>query len=130
VGYLDDKLTGGSTHGSSLAGQEVPLTRRWTVNMTAAVDVPLSGDIHFVGDANWRLEYGGWLPAATSNLATVRYQDVDNLDLDAGVSFGQTRISAYLDNAFDNVIPQFQYADGVENVNLGRTYGIRLQHNF
>jgi iron complex outermembrane receptor protein len=130
VGYLDDKFISGSTHGTSVVGQQIPLTRNWTINTTAAVDVPLGGDVHFVGDANWRLEYGGWLPPAVSNLQTTRYKDIDNLDLDVGVSFGQTRVTAYLDNAFNDVIPQFQYADGVENVNMGRTYGIRLQHNF
>jgi outer membrane receptor protein involved in Fe transport len=130
AGYLNDAFTNGKTHGQSVKGQEIPLTRHWTINMTSGVDYPISSDVAFVGDASWRLEYGGYLPAATSNLETTRYQSLNKLDLDAGVSFDDTRVVFYLNNAFDSVIPQFQYSDGVENVNLGRTYGIRLQKNF
>ncbi|HEY1709560.1 MAG TPA: TonB-dependent receptor [Rhizomicrobium sp.] len=130
IGYLNDRINKGTTHGQSLVGQEIPLTRDWTLDFTAGVNKPISAGVNFVADANWKLEYGGYLPASISNLLTTRYQDLDKLDIDAGVLYDDTRIVLYANNAFDSVIPQFQYSDGVENVNLGRTYGIRIQKNF
>ena len=119
VGWLDDRFTGGSTHGTSVVGQQIPLTRNWTINFTGNIAYPLTDKYMLVGDADWRLEYGGWLPASISNPETTKYQDMENLNVDLGVGFGQTRIVAFIDNAFNDVIPQFQYADGEENVKPG-----------
>jgi iron complex outermembrane recepter protein len=130
IGYMDDHFTSGTTHGVSVKGQEIPLTRNWTINNTATISYPLTSDVNLVGDADWRLEFGGWLPASVSNLATTKYKSFNDLDFDLGVAFGQTRITGFMHNAFDDVIPQFQYSDGVVNVNQGRTYGIRIQQNF
>ncbi len=130
VGWLDDHLIGGSSHGTSVVGQQIPLTRHWTIDMSGAIAYPVSNKVKLVGDFNWRLEYGGFLPAATGILETTPYQDLNNLRLDAGVAFGSTRIVGFVENAFNDIIPQFQYADGVENVNVGRTYGVRLEARF
>ncbi|MEI9994332.1 MAG: TonB-dependent receptor [Rhizomicrobium sp.] len=125
IGWLDDKFTSGSSNGVPVKGQEIPLTRHWTINFNGAVNYPMGDDVSVVGDFSYRLEYGGFLPSST-----VAYQDLNKLDINAGFAFGGTRVVGYIDNAFDSVIPQFVYTDGVENVNLGRTYGLRIQHNF
>jgi iron complex outermembrane receptor protein len=130
VGWLDDHIIGGSSQGVSVVGQQIPLTRHVTIDMTGDAAYPLSDKVKLVGDFNWRLEYGGFLPAATGILETTPYQNLDNLRLDAGFAFGGTRIVGFVDNAFNSIIPQFQYADGVENVNVGRTFGIRAETKF
>ena len=134
MGWLDDKFTGGISEGYSLNGQEVLLTRDWTVNFTYGIAYPISETTTFVSDADWRLEYGGYLPAALPAghyvLETTPYGNLSNLDLDAGISFGQTRVVGYIDNAFNDIVWQFQYSDGVVNVNQGRTFGIRVETKF
>lgn len=130
IGWLDDRFVSGASHGVPFAGQQIPLTRNWTINLSATLDYPLTDKLRLVGDVDERLEYGGWLPASTSTLETTRYQDFNSLNIDAGLSFGQTRVVGYVTNALDDIIPQFQYADGVENVNQGRTYGVRVEQKF
>ncbi len=130
VGWLDARIVSGTTHGVSLAGQQIPNTRNWTVNMTAAVNYPLTDKVNLIGDVNWRLEYGGFLPAAISNLETTRYDNLDKLDFDAGFAYGKTRIVGYMQNALNDIIAQFQYGDGIENFNTGRTFGIRVETRF
>jgi iron complex outermembrane receptor protein len=133
VGWLDDKFTKGFSNATSIVGQEIPLTRHWTINMTSDVDYPLTDDVNLIGNLNWRLEYGGWLPAfapPTFALETVRYKSLNKLDLDAGVEFGQTRVVGFVDNAFDNVIPQFEYTATTVNVSEGLTYGVRIEQRF
>ncbi|HEX3919740.1 MAG TPA: TonB-dependent receptor [Caulobacteraceae bacterium] len=130
VGWLDDKFDGGTSHGVAFAGQAIPLTRNWTINLNATVNYPITDSVHAVGDITERLEYGGWLPASVSTLETARYPNFNSLDIDAGVSFGKTRITGYVANALNDIIPQFEYSDGEENVNVGRTYGVRIEQKF
>jgi iron complex outermembrane receptor protein len=133
VGWLDARYTQGDANGTSVAGQQIELTRHWTINLTDDVNFPLTSDMEFVGNANYRLELGGFLPPAlppTYALETTPYKTMNKLDLDAGVAVGNTRVVAYVDNAFDCVIWQFQYTAGVVNVNQGRTFGIRLEQKF
>jgi iron complex outermembrane receptor protein len=118
VGWLDDRLTSG-------ASGEIPFTRNWTVNFTADAAYPLTSDVALVADADWRLEYGGQL-----DIPTVPYANLSNLDLDVGATFGQTRVVGYIDNAFNDIVYQFQYYDGAVNVNQGRTFGIRIEQKF
>ena len=133
AGWLDDKFTKGIAQGYSVVGQEVPLTRHWTFNLNADVNYPISSTVDLVGNANWRLEYGGYLPASqppTYVLETTRYKDLNKLDINLGVEFGQTRVVGFVDNAFNSRITQFQYANGAINKSLGLTYGIRVEEKF
>jgi len=130
AGWLDDHIVSGSSHGVSLVGQAIPLTRNWTINLTGDVDYPLSNSVSLVGNIDYRLEYGGWLPASYNTLETTPYQDFESLDADVGLKVNRVRVSLFVNNAFNDIIPQFQYADRVENVNEGRTYGIRVEAKF
>ncbi len=130
VGWLDAKIVGGSSNGVSLVGQQIPNTRDWTINMDAALNYPLTDKVNLVGDMNWRLEYGGFLPASISTLETTKYDNLDKLDFDLGFAFRQTRVVGFMNNAFNSVIAQFQYADGAENFNLGRSFGVRIETKF
>ncbi|MDE2463837.1 MAG: TonB-dependent receptor [Alphaproteobacteria bacterium] len=133
VGWLDAKYTEGVTEGTSIVGQNIPLTRNWTVNLNSHMAYPLDDGTKLLADVNWRLEYGGWLVPSqppTYALNTTPYSDFNDLDVDVGMSFGNKRIVAYLNNAFNDVIWQFQYANGGANVNYGRTYGLRFEINF
>ena len=133
VGWLDAKYTSGVTEGTSIIGQSIPLTRTWTVNLNSHMAYPLHQGTRLLADINWRLEYGGWLTPSqppTYALNTTPYSDFNDLDVDAGMSFGNKRIVAYVDNAFNDVIWQFQYANGSANVNYGRTYGLRFEIDF
>lgn len=134
MGWLDDRITKGVAQGWSVVGQQIPLTRKWTINLTADVDYPLSSAMDLVGNVNYRLEYGGFLPASQAAghyvLETTPYSSLNKLDLDLGIAMGQTRIVAFVDNALNDIIPQFQYANGAINVNEGRTYGLRLEQKF
>lgn len=130
VGWLDDHFVSGKSHGVSFVGQQIPLTRNWTVNLTAAWNYPVTEDLHLVGDVSERLEQGGFLPASVSILETTKYQNLNNLSIDAGFSWRNTRVVGFVNNATNDIIPQFQYTDGEVNVNEGRTYGIRVEQRF
>ena len=134
AGCLDDRITKGIAQGYSVVGQEIPLTRRWTINFNSDVNYPLSSTLNLVAEADWRLEYGGFLPASQAAghyvLETTPYKDLNKLDIDVGVAFGQTRLVAFVDNAFNSMVTQFQYANGAINKSQGLTYGARIEEKF
>jgi len=134
VGWLDARFTKGVSEGYSIVGQQVPLTRKWTVNLSADANYPISDGWTAVGNISLRTESGGFLvasqPAGHYVLETSPYASLTKLDITAGVEFGQTRVVGFVDNALDDIIPQFQYADSVINVSQGRTYGIRIEERF
>ena len=126
VGWLDPKYTDGTAYTIPLEGNQIQFTRNWTYNIRLDADIPVGGDVSIVGTLNYRGEHGGYM----DDRELERYEDLDLLDASAGVAFGDTRLVAYVDNALDNVIPQFEFSVGAVTLSRGETYGVRVSTDF
>jgi iron complex outermembrane receptor protein len=126
VGWLDAQYVSGEAFGQSLVGQNIPYTRDWTISLRLDADIPVGGDWAIVGTINYRAEFGG----ALDDFGLQPFEDLSKLDASAGVAIGDTRIVAYIDNAFDDHVTQFIFNVGAEAVSYGRTYGISVSTDF
>ncbi len=118
LGWLDPEISG---------SHMIPFTRRWTLNLGANWDYPVSSDVNIVGNINYRLERGGYMDVANTEV----YQSLDKLDATAGIGFGgSARLVAYIKNATDDRPVQFQFGNGAVATTLGRTYGVELSERF
>lgn len=126
VGWLDAEYVKGDAFGVSLVGQKIPYTRDWTLNLRLDAEVPIKGDWSFIGNINYRAEFGG----ALDDFGQQSYADLSKLDASMGVAIGSTRIVAYVNNAFDDHVTEFIFAVGAEAVSAGRTYGISVSTDF
>ncbi|WP_447751139.1 TonB-dependent receptor domain-containing protein [Sphingopyxis fribergensis] len=124
VGHLDAKFTSGSSRGVSVKGDIIPYSREWTLNGRIGADVPLSSRVTFVANANWRLEFGGVL------LDDANYENLSKLDLTAGFKIGDVRVVGYVNNVFDDRVVEFVFANGLQSLSRGRTYGAEVSFTF
>lgn len=131
VGWLDTKITEGDPAGVASPiilgpGDAIPQTRKWTVNLLFDVDQPIDNDLRLVSAINWRLEYGG--EQAGNELRP--YDDLNKLDVRLGLAMGSTRLVAYVDNAFDDRVTEFEFFSGQITPNYGRTFGVQASTEF
>jgi hypothetical protein len=103
----------------------IPYTRSWTFNVGLSANYPLDDDLALVGTFNYRLERGGVLDLVTN------YDDLDKVDLTAGVEFNHSvRLIGYVNNVSDDRVAQFRFGNGALATSLGRTYGALLSTTF
>lgn len=124
VGHLDAKFTNGTPNGVSVKGDLIPFSREWTLNGRIAADVPVSNRVHFVANANWRLEFGGVL------LDGIAYENLSKLDLTAGFKIGDVRVVGYVNNLFNDRVAEFIFANDSQSLSRGRTYGAEVSFTF
>lgn len=126
VGWLNAEYVKGDAFGVSLVGQNIPYTRDWTLNLRLDAEVPIKGEVSFIGNINYRAEFGGSL----DDFGDQPYEDLSKLDASLGVAIGSTRVVAYVTNAFDDHVTEFIFNVGAEAVSAGRTYGISASTEF
>jgi len=124
VGHLDTQFTAGESYGTSVVGDPIPYTREWTINGLLDAAYPVNHDLRLVGTLNWRVETGGVLDRLFP------YEDLNKLDLTAGVEHGGVRIVGYVTNLFDDRVTEFLYTNGQRSLSRGRTYGAQLSFAF
>lgn len=125
VGWEKGNLTAGSSYGYPLAGQNLELTRTWTVNLQSHARYPLGNGYDLIAGANWRYEAGGYL-----DITSIPWPESNRLDGILGVGHGGATLVAYMNNAFDSRPPQFVYGNGATTLVDGRTYGIRFEYRY
>jgi iron complex outermembrane receptor protein len=124
LGWLDPKYSGVS-FGVPFSNRMIPYTRSWTFNVGLSANYPLDDDLALVGTFNYRLERGGVLDLVTN------YDDLDKVDLTAGVEFNHSvRLIGYVNNVSDDRVAQFRFGNGALATSLGRTYGALLSTTF
>jgi iron complex outermembrane receptor protein len=126
VGWLDAEYTKGDAFGTPLKGNSIPFTRNWTVNLRLDADIPLEGAWSLIGTVNYRGEHGGQM----DDFGVDPYENLDKLDASVGFAYDNTRVVAYIDNAFDDVITEFIFGVGARTLSYGQTYGVRVSTDF
>lgn len=124
VGYLDAEFTSGSSFGVSVVGDPIPYTRSWTINGLLNAAYPVTGRTRLVGTANWRIETGGVLDQGAN------YEDLNRLDLTAGIEHGGMRLVGYVTNLFEDRVVEFRYRNGLQSLSLGRRFGVEARLHF
>lgn len=133
VGWLDPKFDNavankGLPTQQVLSGLLVPYSRKWTANIYADVDYPVTEKINFVATAALRYEEGGVLGDYYVNDP---YETMNKIDLSAGVQIAsRTRIIAYVHNLTDQHVNQFWFYNRGVNTSEGRTIGLDVTHRF
>lgn len=124
VGHLDAKFTRGNSYGASVVGDPIPYTREWTVNGLVDAAYPLNDVTNLVGTLNWRVETGGVLDRKAP------YDDLNKLDLTAGVEYRKIRFVGYVTNLFDERVTEFRFGNGQQSLSAGQTYGVQVSFAF
>jgi iron complex outermembrane receptor protein len=133
VGWLDPKFDNaianpGLPTEQDISGKLIPYTRRWTANLFAGVDAPVSDNLDFVASASLRYEQGGILG---DYYVVDPYETMHKIDLSAGLVIDRkVRISAYVKNLADEHISQFWFYNRGTNTSEGRTFGLDISFKF
>ena len=133
VGWLNPKFADavankGRPSQQDLSGKLIPYTRKWTANVYADVDRPITDTLNLIASAALRYEYGGVLGDYFVNDP---YETMVKIDLTAGVQIAErTRVTAYVHNVTDQHVNQFHFYNRGVNTSEGRTFGLDVTHRF
>lgn len=134
LGLLDarfDKATvnAGRPNAFALDDKLLPYTRRGTLNGVINIDKPVQGNLDFVANALFRLEWGGRLGDYVG--IDKPYPAYHKIDLQGGFQFNKkTRLTVGVKNLLDEHVPQFYFYSGPETVTPGRTFSVDFTHRF
>lgn len=125
IGYLKAKVADGTTS---------PFTSDWTGNFNATFEQPLTGDLDLVLRGDYRYQGNTYVPQSGAPTPGFFVSPQHLLNLRAGVEGEVWRLTAYVNNAFNERYP----LDGgalvaggvVRSQNVPRTYGAELIFNF
>lgn len=121
LGWEHGELTGGQSYGYALAGSALELTRTWTFNVQSLINYPLTDRYSLISSVNYHYESGGYL-----DITTIPWPSYSDLDATIGLGFGHASAVLYVNNAFNQRIPDFVYGNGSETLTFGTTYGLRF----
>lgn len=130
IGLLDPKFRSGSSAGTPLAGSDLPGVGKRSGYVLGTWTPRIADDVRGELTVNYRFRSGGLFQIGTTD----RLAPFDQIDLSAGITFGQVNVVAFVDNLGDqryrnNSVQTFS---GLTLVGLspGRRVGGRVNFNF
>ena len=132
LGHLHARFTEGASNPGTpqavdIAGKTIPFTRTWTLNGRLDFNRAVTDRMVALGSIGVRREIGGNL----GDEATQPYDSLTKVDLSAGLKVGtHWQAGAFVLNALNRRVAQFEFSNGAIATNRGRTFGLQGTYSF
>jgi iron complex outermembrane receptor protein len=123
-----------SVPGAPLLDSPVAQTPEWTFSVNANYRQPFGGDLTGFLNAAYNGQRGGSQDTVTATAPLIPIEDLDNVDLRAGFDYQQFRVSFFVRNATDEVIPVLKLQQGAiplaNRYSRPRTWGVTIGYDW
>ncbi|MFV3078039.1 TonB-dependent receptor [Niveispirillum fermenti] len=120
--------------GLPVIGSPVAQTPDWTWSVNANIRQPIGENLTGFFNVAYNGARGGGQDTVTLATPYIPLEDIDNVDLRAGVEFERMTFAAFVKNATDNVIPVLKLQSGsiplTNRYNNPRTYGFSASYRW
>jgi iron complex outermembrane receptor protein len=120
--------------GAPVLDSPVAQTPDWTYSANANYRQPFGDNLSGFFNVAYNAQSGGGQDTVTATAPFIPLEDIDNVDLRAGVDFDQLQVALFVKNATDQVIPVLKLQQGeiplANRYSRPRTFGVSVGYRW